>query len=357
MKILADASLPGLDAAFPSPFELSVYHDAEELVHLLDEQEVLLCRANLKINSFLLKKENNLRYVATASSGTDHIERDYLNTLNIKVLDAKGCNASAVADYILANIAYLQQNHLLPGKQAGIVGMGKVGTEVLLRLQAAGFSVHTFDPLRASLGSTFLSCSLENLYQCDLICVHAELHSNPPYPSLNLINEDFLSQLKPGVVLLNASRGGIVNEDALLNHSTPLVYCTDVYSHEPHLNAELIAKATLCTPHIAGHSLEAKHKAVELISRQLHAIKQWPIPSYTPTHTPTRQILRQPWQEQILSIYNPALDTQELKQAADKPQAFAQQRKNHHFRHDFQLYFAPPTEQSMKQLLGFQTDK
>ncbi|WP_454780618.1 NAD(P)-dependent oxidoreductase [Legionella sp. WA2022007384] len=355
MNILADASLPGLSQAFPKPFNLTEYHHPDEISQLLPGQDILLCRSTLKVNQSLLKN-HCLQYVATASSGTDHLDHFWLRTQNIQVIDAKGSNAQAVADYVVACLSFLEQKHLIHGYKAGIIGLGKVGTKVAARLQAVNFETITYDPLKAVREPTaFQSCSLDELYDVDLLCIHAELHSNPPYPSANLINKNFLDQLKPGCIIINAARGGIVNEEELLHSSKPLIYCTDVFLNEPKIDKRVIDNSTLCTPHIAGHSLEAKYAAVAMVSSILHQIAGLALPHFAAPALP--QILcfekDKLWYETILEIYNPLEETLALKQAADKKTAFVNVRKNHQTRHDFSQYFADSIlSEKSKLLLG-----
>lgn len=340
MNILADASLPGLEQAFPKPFNLIRYYHADELAHLLVGQDILLCRSTLKVNRTLLEN-HSIRYVATASSGTDHLDRSWLNSQQIQIIDAKGSNARAVADYVVACIAFLEQHHFIQAHKAGVIGLGKVGIQVSARLQATGFQVVHYDPLKAMRESdTFQSCSLEDLYQADLICIHAELHDNPPFPSRHLINQNFLTQLKPGCIIINAARGGIVDESALLNESKPLIYCTDVFLNEPTIDKRIIDKAVLCTPHIAGHSMEAKYAAVTMVSTSLHQIANLPIPQFfTPQMIKTMHMEKnKSWYESVLTLYNPIEETLSLKKAIDKKSAFIELRKQHQNRHDFCQY-------------------
>ncbi|MBL7479845.1 4-phosphoerythronate dehydrogenase [Legionella bononiensis] len=339
MNILADATLPGLEAAFPLPFILTLYNKPEEIPFLLDKQDILLCRSTLKVNHHLLK-DHQLKYVATASSGTDHIDHAYLKNNNIKLIDAKGSNATSVADYVVSTLAYLEQKHLLNGKKAGIIGMGAVGSKVYRRLNALNFQIHTYDPLKADDDTAFQSCELEDLFDCDLLCIHAELHSTKPHPSNNLIDQNFLNQLKSGCILINASRGGIVNEEALASSQNELIYCTDVYLNEPKIDHRIIKKATLCTPHIAGHSMEAKYGAVALISQQIHKIMNIPEPVYAQPDLSTEITCdeHQSWHELVLSLYNPVIETRILKDAPNKELAFLRLRKQHQHRHNFSLY-------------------
>ncbi|CAM2788725.1 erythronate-4-phosphate dehydrogenase [Legionella steigerwaltii] len=353
MNILADASLPGLEEAFPKPFHLTKYHHPDEIKQLLLGQDILLCRAALKVNQSLLKN-HSLRYVATASSGTDHLDHLWLNSQNIQIIDAKGSNARAVADYVVACLAVLEQQRLIRGDIAGIIGLGKVGTQVAVRLQAAGFQIRTYDPPKA-VRETFHSCSLEELHQVDLLCIHAELHNTQPYPSDNLIHQNFFNQLKPGCVIINPARGGIVNEEELLHTSKPLIYCTDVYLNEPNIDKRIIDKSTICTPHIAGHSLEAKYAAVAMVSAALHKIAGLPLPQFAAPQLPESLNVGQDelWYESILNIYNPLEETIFLKQALDKKAAFLNLRQQHQIRHDFSRYPTSSTlSNNTKLLLG-----
>ncbi|MCL9685617.1 4-phosphoerythronate dehydrogenase [Legionella maioricensis] len=353
MRILADASLPGLESAFPKPFILSRYSNTDELFSLLEEQDILLCRATLKVNSDLLKK-HQLQYVATASSGTDHLDHYFLKSQKIQIVDAKGSNASSVADYVVACLAYLEQKNLIGGKRAGIIGLGEAGNKVYSRLKAADFQIMNYDPPKAMQEKQFESCALEHLYEADLLCIHAELHANPPYPSANLIDDAFLARLKSDCVIINAARGGIVNEKALLNTRHSLIYCTDVYLDEPAINKQIIDRATLCTPHIAGHSIEAKWTAVAMISEKLHRLLELPVPEFALAAPPKKLHLSNDisWQERVLSIYNPAEETLQLKSALDKKSTFLSLRKNHQKRHDFSLYSDLISDQQTRSLLG-----
>lgn len=360
MNILADASLPGLEQAFPKPFHLTKYHHPHEINSLLSEQDVLLCRSTLKVNQTLLKN-HSLSYVATASSGTDHLDRLWLSSQNIKIIDAKGSNARAVADYVISCLAYLEHLQLVQGNKAGIIGLGKVGTQVAERLQSLGFEMLTYDPPKeVREPHIFQSCTLEELYQVDLLCIHAELHGTLPYPSANLINKNFLDRLKPGCILINAARGGIINEEDLLLSPQQLVYCTDVYLNEPNIDERIINKSTLCTPHIAGHSLQAKYAAIAMISSTLHQIVGLSLPKFAePEFTHVINFEEDKlWHESVLKIYNPYEETLILKQAADKKAAFLNLRKNHQTRHDFSQYSSNSmmNNNTTKLLLGIQKE-
>lgn len=349
MKILADATLPHLSALFTPSFNLTLYNTQNELPHLLPTHDILLCRSTLSVTAELLA-DSQIQCVATASSGIDHIESDFLKKQGIHLFDAKGCNANAVADYVVATLAFLSRNGRLIGNKAGIIGMGEVGTRVMARLQEAGFNVVCFDLPRAARDNHYDYCTLTELTTCDLLCIHANLHTTPPHPSANLLAADFLDQLKPNTVIINAARGGIVNEEALLQTNIPITYCTDVYNIEPTINAKLVDFATLCTPHIAGHSIEAKDAAVLKISQQLHHHYGLPTPTTGPfipgmnsISLPSKGAYNLNWQDCVLSLYNPSIETNILKKAHDKSLAFITQRQAHQHRHDFIFYDINPS--------------
>jgi erythronate-4-phosphate dehydrogenase len=336
MKILADATLPHVSTLFNDAFKIHLFNTADELEDALPYHDILLCRSTLKITAELLAN-HPIQCIATASSGVDHIDTNYLSQLGITLLDAKGCNAEAVADYVTATLAYMIQNNFLKGSKAGVIGVGEVGSRVVQRLLSAGFDVACFDPLRALVDHDYSYCAFSELLQCDLLCIHANLHNNPPYSSLNLLDSVFLQQLKPGVTIINAARGGIVNEKALLELDKTLHYCTDVYCSEPAIDPEIIQFSTLCTSHIAGHTIEAKTATMIKLSQQLHHHYGLTMPKVPVKIIKTDSVFSDIHHHaaDILELYNPIIETMQLKQASDKTLAFIQQRRNHQFRHDF----------------------
>lgn len=336
MNILADADLPYLTQCFPKPFNIRTYPTYQALQTNIKYADILLCRSTCRVNETLLE-QSPVQCVATASSGTDHIDHDYLLSNGIQRFDAKGSNAIAVADYVTATLAWLETHQKLTGKHAGLIGAGAVGTQVLKRLIAAGYHVSIYDPYRTATGTIQHVPSIDALQTCDVICIHPNLHHTPPYPSFNLINADFLSKLKSNVSIINASRGGVVNEQDLLNIKQPIHYCTDVFWGEPDINPDIIQYSTLCTPHIAGHSVEAKQLAIIQISQQLHAYYDVPIPQHLQHNLAdqTSYTLSDHWQSNVLEQYNPEIETTVLKTQLNKTQAFITLRKAHTQRYHF----------------------
>lgn len=366
IRILADASLPLLTEAFPEPFQITTYRNAQDIPGFLADQSILLCRSTLPINLPLIATTKQLKIVATASSGTDHIDQDILNERAIQLFDAKGSNADSVADYVLASLAYLRKHCHFKGYIVGIIGVGAVGSAVANRLKRLGLKIIYFDPVRALNDNSFQSDSLEALQACELICVHANLHDKPPYPSRHLINRAFLEKMAPGSAIINAARGNIVDEQAIieklsiitpeLRDTAHLIYCTDVYANEPAINPQIVQHATLCTPHIAGHSIEAKVRAVTMLSQKIHAYYRLTPPTLLdqkPSSETTSIDVRDfsaGWEQKILDFYDPMQESLVLKQASTQhphqchtegleakvsiAETFMRLRRQHQFRHE-----------------------
>ncbi len=338
IKLLADGSLPHLDTCFGAQFQITYYSSPDELQQRLVNHDILLCRSTLRVDGTLLTG-SRIRCVATASSGTDHIDAVYLKQHDITLLDAKGANARAVTDYVIACMAYLQHHKILRGLRAGVVGVGAVGSSVTTRLRAIGFDVVSYDPLRAMYDTDFETCDVQALFDCDVICLHPNLHKDEPYASYHLLDAIFLSHLKPHTVIINASRGHVVDEVALLTHGKQVVYCTDVYAAEPDIHPGIVAYATLCTPHIAGHSIEARRNALVLLSQKIHTVcgLPWLEPQEHSNKVGLEGARFSCWQDAVLSVYDPMQDTSALKHAVDLSKQFIERRRAHH-RHDFRDY-------------------
>lgn len=337
MKILADETLVSLKHYFPKPFELTLYKSALDAKKHLLGHDILLCRSTLKVNREFLT-HNSLTCVATASSGIDHIDTQYLKEHNITLFDGKGGNAHAVADYIVSVLAYLSTHQKLSGMNAGVIGIGEVGQRIVPRLQALGFNVRGSDPYQQNLKNNLQNCSIAELCDVDLLLVHANFHKTPPFPSANLIDKAILEQLKPNTIIINAARGGIINEEALISMKPNITYCTDVYSHEPNINPALVEYAYLTTPHIAGLTIDAKENIMKILSASIHFHAGLPPPELPMLNHNPPKLRCKNWQQYALCIYNPEIESSALKKACDKSRTFLELRHAHHYRHDSIYY-------------------
>lgn len=329
MKILAPESIKPFSKLFEQNFEILIYQNLEELKELLNAAQILFVHSTINVNEELIHS-SKLQGVATLSSGSCHIDGDYLQKNNMFLLDAKGANKEAVRDYILSVLAYLYQKNLIQKEKIGIIGYGYVGKLVSDTLKELSYEVYIYDPF------IMPDNSIDNLANTDIILVHPNLHDGK-FASRNLLNAAFFQMLKPESILINASRGGIVNEDDLLKAKN-LIYCTDIYQDEPFVNEDIIEKAIICTPHIAGHSIECKENIIKLICQKIHAQFSLQPPQEAFYNDKPLILPKSDWQNWVLSLYNPEKESFELKKSKNKSETFLKLRKLHNNRHNFTYY-------------------
>ncbi|MGK0298664.1 MAG: erythronate-4-phosphate dehydrogenase [Gammaproteobacteria bacterium] len=262
MNIIADKSIPFIGHFFNSIGDLTLL-DSKEISHsVLKNTDVLLVRTVTQVNQELLKG-TSIQYVATATSGYDHIDIDYLNTKGIGFAHAPGCNARSVAEYVLSSLFVISElmNFELINKSVAIIGCGNVGSIVSSFIKKLGLDCQIYDPPRQENEDKVNFSTLEDIKKADIITIHVPLVRQGPYKTSNLINADFLSGLKSNVVLINTSRGGVIDEKSLCHFIDSNSDCSvvlDVWKNEPDINIELLNKVSIATPHIAGYSLDGK---------------------------------------------------------------------------------------------------
>lgn len=263
--------------AFPEAFELFgnvIKFDGRKITNdALKNADFLIIRSVTKIDEKLLDK-TNIKFIGSTTSGSDHIDTNYLDHRGIFFADAKGCNSFAVAEYVLTAIVKL----LNDGKKEfsnikiGIIGYGNIGTIVAKFCSTLGMSVKINDPpLQKKNNNDITFHPLEDILQCDIISLHVPLTFDGQYKTYKLLDEN-LSLIRENSILINTSRGGVVNEQKLLKIITEkkLNVVTDVWCDEPNINIELLEKSKLSTPHIAGHSFEGKVNGTKIIFEQLN---------------------------------------------------------------------------------------
>lgn len=325
-KLLIDTSIPHIEKYFSKHFEITPYSNVEELKKNLPGQDVLVCRSYTKITPDLLE-DASLSLIATASSGSDHIQ---LPNPNIPILSAKGANAWAVSDYILSVLATLKVSHQ---KTIGIIGYGHIGKLLSQRLMALGYTVKVNDPF-VNIPSS-LEANKKDIFHCPVILLHCNYHQNSPYSTHHLIDEAGFKEFNSETILVNAARGSIVDEKALLKSKWQGTYCADVYENEPLISSEIIERASICTPHIAGHTLEGKMRITEMIAHQVHDF--FKLKSFEHHNTSRKSISYQNWQASILEHFAPIIETQKLK-ANPSAELFSQLRTQH-ARHEIDIIF------------------
>lgn len=330
-KLLIDDHIPFIEHYFSKYFIIETFHDNEEVRNKLTHQDILVCRSTLTVDSELIQ-DSQLKILATASSGTNHVDQKALHKQGIEFISAKGANAPAVCDYVTSCLACLDKKKLINEKKIAIVGYGEVGKRLFNRLCKLGFEIGVFDPFIHPNPQN--SIQLDELKHFPVITLHPNFHKEMPFPSYHLINSNNIKTLLENVVIINAARGQVVEEEAILSSSFQGYYCADVYTHEPHINPEIIAKATLCTPHIAGHSIDSKKRITLQVSKNIHQLLGLEPPF--PETLETQQLIQttESWQDKALELYNPEIETLELKLDPSSTN-FQALRKIHNKRFDF----------------------
>jgi erythronate-4-phosphate dehydrogenase len=219
---------------------------------LLIDADVLFIRSTTKIDKKLLEN-SSVKLIGSATAGIDHVDIDYLESSQIRWFYSPGCNSSSVVHYVLSSIGYLKKiNVMNEDSILGIIGCGNVGAKLRLILNKLKIKNMICDPYK---DFDYLS-SMEEVSQCEVISLHTPLTFSDKYATHNMIDKYFLENSQVGTII-NTSRGSIVNEKDLIEASH-INYISDVWENEPCPDTDIIKKAILATPHIAGHSYEGK---------------------------------------------------------------------------------------------------
>ncbi len=387
LRILADENMPMVDALFGG-----VGHSIKTLpgrqitrADVIDT-DVLLVRSITRVDAALLA-DTAVRFVGTATIGTDHLDIPWLESQGIRWHNSPGCNAEAVVDYVIASLVYRQhtQGTSWRDKTVGVVGCGNVGGRLANRLSAAGVQVRRFDPPKQAdrvqdhsrnptLDMPEYS-SWASVIDADILCFHTPLTHSGPHPTHHLLNAAAIAQLKPGTVIINAGRGPVIQQDALVRRMVAerdLTLIVDVWETEPNPDALLMSHTLLSTPHIAGYSLDGKIRGTWMLHA---AFMAWMESEAVPEPISDIQ-LPQPYQwrddqsidanlyaaiNQVFSISN---DSERMRQAlaevteaAARGQVFDQLRKHYPVRREFSclvLQGVPEQDSSWIRALGFQ---
>lgn len=311
-KIVADDKIPYVKELF-SPLGKLIQKPGTDIHHNeLIDADILLVRTITQVDASLLKN-TAVKFVASASAGHDHIDNVWLNKAGIAWAYAPGANAQAVANYVIGCINYLVKQKLLTADpRAGVIGVGHVGTAVTAALKQYGFEVFCNDPPRAAQEDDFISIPLSKFYELDLICVHTPLTTTGIFSTYHLLNQAFFNQLKPGCVILNAGRGAVVDNQALLA-TRQLIACLDVWENEPNINLDLLKKAVIATPHIAGYSQPAKLRATLMIYEKTIQFLQTIKANYPRNYKIIIHDFEKSISHHNKSLYNPQQDTAQMK--------------------------------------------
>ncbi|WP_343990403.1 4-phosphoerythronate dehydrogenase [Kangiella japonica] len=238
--------------------------------------DILLVRSITQVNQALLKG-SPVRFVGTATIGTDHIDLDYLSQQGIEFSSAPGSNAQGVAEYVLTSIAYWaeKRNIDLSEIKVGIIGAGNVGSRVAKVLESLGIDYLLNDPPLEAAGDSRSFVSLKEINQCDVITCHVPFLASGQYSTYHLIDDAFLEDMPEYALIINSSRGAVLDNVAAyeIKHAGKKIdYTLDVWEGEPKVNLKLMEQSLIATPHIAGYSQEGKTRGTYQLYQ---ALNQW----------------------------------------------------------------------------------
>lgn len=343
MKILVDENMPYARELFSRLGDVRAVPGRPVPVEALDDADALMVRSVTKVNEALLAGKR-VKFVGTATAGTDHVDDAWLAQAGIGFSAAPGCNAIAVVEYVFSALLMLgeRDGFALTDRTVGIIGVGNVGGRLQKRLEALGIRTLLCDPPRADRGEAGDFRSLDELVaECDVLTFHTPLFKEGPYKTLHLADESLLRRMKPGAILINACRGPVVDNAALkraLEEGQELSVVLDVWEPEPDLDVELLKLVDLGTAHIAGYTLEGKARGTtqvfEAYSAFLGQPQQVALDTLLPAPEFGRITLHGPLDESALKrlvhlVYDVRRDDALLRKVAGTPGEFDRLRKHY----------------------------
>lgn len=342
MRIIIDEKIPYLATSL-TQMGYNVVAKAGDDISAADVKEAgaLFVRTRTLCNAALLEG-SAVRFIGTATIGYDHIDDAYCRSRGIFWTSAPACNAGGVLQYVQSAVyLWCRKRNSSPKELAiGVVGVGAIGSRVAAWAQSVGMRVLLNDPPREADGDTGFVSLGQIAAECDIITLHPTLTRDGDYPSYHLADEKFFDSLQRTPLFINASRGPVTDNAALLSaykKGKVADIVLDVWEGEPHINRELLDVSFIATPHIAGYSAEGKLNATNIVLRKFAEFVDFKGGLSPATMPPPSQtvIKAASEDEAFLEIYNPLLDTKALK---SNPALFEELRNNYNFRREPSAY-------------------
>lgn len=365
MKILVDENMPYARELFSRLGEVKAVPGRPIPQSELDDADALMVRSVTKVNRDLLAGKR-IKFVGTATAGTDHVDEAYLREAGVAFSAAPGCNAIAVVEYVFSALMGLAERDgfALTDRTVGIVGVGNVGSRLQARLEALGVRTLLCDPPRAERGDDADFRPLDELVnEADILTFHTPLYKEGAYKTLHLADEALIRRLKPGAIIINACRGPVVDNAALLkclNEGQKLSVVLDVWEPEPELNLDLLKKVDIGTAHIAGYTLEGKARGTtqvfEAFSAFIGQAQQVALDTLLPAPEFGRITLHGPLDQATLKrlihlVYDVRRDDAPLRKVAGIPGEFDKLRKNYLERHEWSSLYVQCDDAASAELL------
>jgi len=334
MKVVVDSHIPHIQGLIEPRARVLYLEPGDITRDAVHDADALIVRTRTRCDARLLDG-SHVRFIGTATIGTDHIDLGYCAAHGITVCSAPGCNAPAVAQWVFCAIgAWMQTRGFATprGLTLGVVGVGHIGSIVARWARQLGFNVLLNDPPRENRDGSFdvVFSPLEQLQrQCDIITFHTPITRDGRWPTWHLCDQAFLDGLTRCRLILDAARGPIADNAALLHWHGDVGL--DCWENEPDISRDLLEKCIVATPHIAGYSAEGKQRGTAMMLAALNDFYRWdiPVPTIAAPATGAPQVTL----DGIAASYNIMADTAALKTA---PMAFESLRNHYHHRPEYQ---------------------
>ncbi|MCH5318969.1 MAG: 4-phosphoerythronate dehydrogenase [Paramuribaculum sp.] len=332
MKIIVESKIPYIQGVLESYGNVS-YLDSEDITaETIADADALFVRTRNVCDKSLLEG-SQCRFIASATIGLDHVDRDYCNAKGIKVVNAPGCNAPAVAQYVFCSIMQMYKD--LKGKTIGIVGVGNIGSIVDRWARSLGMVTLLNDPPRQRTEKDDIFVTLDEIAEkSDIITIHAPLILEGVDKTFHLFNQEIITKFQKKPLVINAARGSITDSNALLEGMEKgkiSDVILDCWENEPDINHVLLERAAISTPHIAGYSIEGKMRATRMVVDSF--TKHFKFPSVkweSPiSNSPDKITI-----DEALKSYDVLKDSYALK---SNPESFENLRNHYLFRHEIGL--------------------
>lgn len=353
MKIIADENLAFTDYFFAEFAEIQ-HRAGRTMTHQdVQEADALLVRSVTKVNHALID-ESKIKFVGSATIGTDHLDIQALQQHDIAWSNAPGCNAQAVAEYVITALLHLNTGLLEKNKDftLAIVGLGNVGSRLAVMAQLLGWNVIGYDPY-VQLAGIENVCFEALLKHADAISIHVPLTVSGEHPTRHLFDAAAFAAMKPSAILINSARGAVVEQAALMADivTTQRQVVLDVFEFEPEIPVQLLDLLALATPHIAGYSLEGKARGTQMIYEAFCQTFSYEANKRFESQLPKvpqyfeQQDVKATLKQHLMQIYDIAADDRQLRACVRdgkvEQTAFDLLRKNYPLRREWAAHGGP----------------
>lgn len=330
-KVIIERNVPFMEA-LGSVANVTYLPYGEINAETVREADALIVRTRNRCDASLLEG-SKVRFIATATIGTDHIDLGWCKAHGIEVANAPGSNAPGVAQYVFSSLARLV-NRPLGSYTLGIVGVGHVGSIIEKWARELGMKVMLCDPPRMKAeGGDGWSSLADVARSADIITFHTPFTKEGPDATFHLADEAFFNSLRRAPIIINSARGGVVDNVAwveAIKAGLAGKAVVDCWENEPDINPELLSLASVATPHIAGYSIEGKQRASQMAMDAL--CRHFGLPHLSVSGSQPKPVADAITVRTALEGYDPFVDTEALRTAPNTARAFETLRNTYNLR-------------------------